>query len=483
MPDDPTPSDAKPPQAIDDGGLTGDDGGPQIRGLIVFGLSIVIALVLWLLQGQFAEDSTGRTAIDIALMACLGVLISIVIWQACDPFAEAAQWIGTRFHLPGSVRGATLDAVASSMPELFAGIFFVVVAMSAVEQGDTQGLADAGAEGFGSTIATAAGSAVYNMILIPAVVAIVVSMFRKKRPTVEVDDEVLSRDGVCYLVCVVLLIVFLYQKQMHWWMGVTFLAIYVGYVFLLWSDARRYKRRNKAIAALVDASDGSPDPAGIVRTLRGNGHRATLKQVDDWLEKHGPGADGDDDDEDDDVAPNAASVFFGFFNVPIGGVSAWVIIAASTVVAAGACYFLVEITRETAEVLNVPTFFVAVILAAAVSSVPDTFLSVGAAMRGDDSGAVSNAFGSNIFDICICLSIPLLVNSYMLGWGPVEMQQDGKPIPGLVGLPILLAILTTVTLAVMWHNRQLTRFKAIGLCLLYAVFVAYAVAGSLGLNL
>jgi cation:H+ antiporter len=49
------------------------------------------------------------------------ILLSVLIWQACDPFADAAQWVGQRFGIPGSVRGATLDAVASSMPEFFSG--------------------------------------------------------------------------------------------------------------------------------------------------------------------------------------------------------------------------------------------------------------------------------------------------------------------------------------------------------------------------
>ena len=140
-----------------------------------------------------------------------------------------------------------------------------------------------------------------------------------------------------------------------------------------------------------------------------------------------------------------------------------------------------EATYQTAQILEVPTFFVAVILAAAASSVPDTFLAIAAARRGDDSGAVSNAFGSNIFDICICLSIPLLVNSWLTGWNPVSLLQDGRPIPGLVGLRVLLVVLTVVNLAIMWHNRQITRTKAFVMCGLYVLFVVYAVIGSMGI--
>ena len=112
---------------------------------------------------------------------------------------------------------------------------------------------------------------------------------------------------------------------------------------------------------------------------------------------------------------------------------------------------------------------------------PDTLLSVGAALRGDDSGAVSNAFGSNIFDICVCLAVPLMLGSFLNGWQPVSLlDESGEPMVGLVGLRMLLGVLTVVTLAIMWHNRQLTRTKAIVLCALYGVFIAYAVLGSLG---
>ena len=67
---------------------------------------------------------------DLGFIISVATAISIVISEACDPFSDAAQWVGHRLQLPGSVRGATLDAIASSMPELFTGLFFVMVALS-----------------------------------------------------------------------------------------------------------------------------------------------------------------------------------------------------------------------------------------------------------------------------------------------------------------------------------------------------------------
>lgn len=402
-----------------------EDGGPDYIGLWVATGSILGMGICWAL---------GFMAGFLLLAA---VVISVVIWQACDPFAEAAQWIGTKLRVPGSVRGATLDAIASSMPELFSGIFFVYIALNLGGE-DAVARGDASAEGYGSTIATCAGSAIYNMILIPAVCALAISFWRKDRPTIDVEPAVIKRDGFWFLGCELVLLIFLFQSSLPWWMALVFIAAYTVYILHLYRDARRYQREHAEAVA------------------RG---------------EH----DGDDD------LPENASVLFGFAEVPLNHVTAWLVISVSTIVAAAACYCLVEVTYSTANLLDIPAFFVAVILAAAVSSVPDTFLSLGSARRGDDSGAVSNAFGSNIFDICICLSIPLLVSSYLRGWEPVPLVQDGKPLVGLVGLRMLLWVLSLVTLGILWHKHQVTRTKAFILCGLYLVFIAYAVLGSIGL--
>ncbi|MCC9608616.1 hypothetical protein LOC68_09375 [Blastopirellula sp. JC732] len=438
------------------------------------GLGVAIAAVaalgaFWLMSWQLAFLLTSV------------VVISIVIWQACDPFADAAQWIGTTLGIPGSVRGATLDAISSSLPELFSGIFFVVIAISAVQGNDPAAIEAAGAEGFGSTIATCAGSAVYNMILIPAIVTMTIAFYRRTRPTIDVEDEVLARDGIWFLLCELALLVFLFQNKMYWWMGLVLMGMYVVYICQLYRDTIVYRKRLHALKEYFTAKGLDTPTPTVISELAAQNVKVHYLLVDKIREEIKEGSFDENEDEDEEEAPEGAGALFGFVEIPLSHVTAWLIILVSTVVAVVACYFLVESTRHTAVALNVPTFFVAVILAAAASSVPDTFLSIGSAMRGDDSGAVSNAFGSNIFDICICLSVPLLVNSYLVNWGPVSLTQDGEPIAGLVGLRISLFVLTGVTLAIMWHNRQLTFRKSLVLCGLYGLFIAYAVLGSLGM--
>lgn len=463
-------NDAGTPNDVDNDDLTGDDEGGSLTGVIVAVLSTIFLGVFYF---------SGMT---IPFLIASVVVISIVIWQACDPFADAAQWVGEKLQVPGSVRGATLDAIASSMPELFSGIFFVVVAFNAVNTGGTPeetaaAMEKAGAEGYGSTIATCAGSAVYNMVLIPAFCALTIAAYRKSRPTIDVENEVIARDGMWFVLCEMLLIVFLFQDKMYWWMAIVFLGLYVFYILQLARDARLYRRKLQMIHTHLDTGGTNVTSEQLVAAAQAEGHRLSPMMAGEMLEKYR--ANQPLEDEEEEETTDSAGTFFGYWDIPLSKLSAWVVIIVSTLVAAGACYWLVEVTNRAAIELGVPTFFVAVILAAAASSVPDTFLAIGAAMRGDDSGAVSNAFGSNIFDICICLSIPLLVNSALNGWGPVSLTQDGEPMRGLVNLRIMLVVFTIATLAIMWHNRQLTRNKALVLCAMYLVFVGYAVVGSL----
>ncbi len=439
--------------------------------------SMLGGLVLMAVTGGLSS-LLGGTVLNVAFLLCQTLVISLVIWQACDPFAEAAQWIGRRFHVPGSVRGATLDAIASSMPELFTGIFFVLVAVYAPREAQ-ENLASIGGDGYGPTVATCAGSAIYNMILIPAICTLAISYVRTSRPTIEIADAVILRDGVWFLGCEMLLILFLFQTSMAWWMGVVFLAVYGVYVGVLVRAAHRFRRAMLVVHRANPPGRAVPSPEKIAEVLEAAGIGTNQTLVAEVCERLSSGA-AEDDAETEDRGPQSAEILLGLFRVPLGMISCWAIILVATCVAAAACYWLVEVTRATAEQLGAPVFFVAVILAAAASSVPDTFLSLGAARRGDDDGAVSNAFGSNIFDICVCLSIPLLVITGLNGWQPITLTQNGEPMPGLVGIRVLLCVFSIVTLLIMWEGRQLTRRKALVLCGLYGLFVLYAIAGSLG---
>ncbi|MEQ8339246.1 MAG: hypothetical protein RIA62_17935, partial [Cyclobacteriaceae bacterium] len=103
----------------------------------------------------------------------------VVIWRAGDGFMTASEYIGR--NLSDGVRGATINAVASSMPEVFTSLFFLFIMKDA--------------EGFSGGIGTTAGSAIFNSMVIPAVsVLAVIGIGLTKN--VKVSQKVMLRDGL-----------------------------------------------------------------------------------------------------------------------------------------------------------------------------------------------------------------------------------------------------------------------------------------------
>ena len=70
-------------------------------------------------------------------------------------------------------------------------------------------------------------------MLIPALCGIVIAKTRKQKPVIQVESKVISRDGLWFLACELVLIVFLFQPAMTWQMAVTLLGMYAIYVYML----------------------------------------------------------------------------------------------------------------------------------------------------------------------------------------------------------------------------------------------------------
>ena len=52
------------------------------------------------------------------------IITSIIIWKSSDGFDAASSYLGR--NLSNSVKGATINVISSSMPELLTTIFFLV---------------------------------------------------------------------------------------------------------------------------------------------------------------------------------------------------------------------------------------------------------------------------------------------------------------------------------------------------------------------
>jgi len=365
----------------------------------------------------------------------LGIIIatSIFIMYACDTFEAGSRYLGRNF--PAGIRGATINAIGSSLPELFTTVFLLFLYHDK--------------NGFSAGIATCAGSAIFNAVVIPGLCVLSVLFFGvyvngklQKVDAINVDKKGFARDAFFFAVSEIVLIYFLMGTTLHWWMGGILVIIYLFYVGYLFMEYRASRK------------DGSAEED-----------------------------DDDDDDEEDDDAPS--NWFHAIRRLdfhwmlykrgPLNTGRAWTLLIIGVILIAVPCHFLAKACIDLADVIGVEPFFTAVILAAAATSVPDTFISISDARQGDYDDAVSNAFGSNIFDINICIGLPLFVYGLMYSSVSIGSKAQTSGAAPVQELQILLLIVTAIVFLLFFFGKGIGKMKALVLFSLYGMFVTYCV--------
>ena len=332
------------------------------------------------------------------LWISLIMLSTIIIWRAGDFFSSAATYIQEKHEIPQSIKAAVIDAVASSFPEFCVAVIAVIMI----------GRAEVG-------ISSIIGSALYNVLVIPAAAGLVATS-----PMI-ISREVVWRDNIFYFGVVLLLGAMLWQFPNEWGAGVAllFLLAYIGYVVLLHRDFK--KSRNQE-------SD-----------------EIKAEKVEE-----------DEEDEEDLLELTSEK-------------KAWLWIMLMMFVMGGASHLLVESSLALGDMLGIDGVIMGFVVIAAGTSIPDTALSVISAKKGQYDAAVSNVFGSNIFDICVCLSIPILIALAMSGEPTnIDLPQTGL-IWSLIGATLL-------AIYFFWSNNYtLTKVKAGMMGILYLLIILVSI--------
>lgn len=354
----------------------------------------------------------------------------------------ASEYVGR--NLSEGVRGATINAIASSMPEVFTSFFFLFV------------LNDA--SGFSGGIGTTAGSAIFNSMVIPAVSIIaVISMGAVKR--IEISRKVLFRDGIALIIAEFIFLILISGSALDWHHGLLLMSVYVVYIIFMFASMD--KKTKEALMASTPQEDEEDDQEDV-ENMESPSFFLALITLD--LER----------------------IFIG--KSKINDTRAWFLLVTATMCIAGVCYWLVlacewlgEKTYEvpylgTFEGLDIPVMFVALILASAASSFPDTIISIKDAKKGNYDDAISNALGSNIFDVCFALGFPLFV--FTLINGPIVMSEDIIDLSSELRLLLLLS--TVVAVVIFTAGKYMGRGKAFILLGIYVFFVIYIVGRGAG---
>lgn len=372
------------------------------------------------------------------------ILISIcclVIWRAGDGFMTASEYIGR--HLSDGVRGATINAIASSMPEVFTSLFFLFI------------LNDA--NGFSGGIGTTAGSAIFNGMVIPAV-SILAVLGIGLASKIEVSKKVLKRDGISLILAELIFLILISGSELDWYHGLLLMCVYVVYIVYMFTTMDKSTREEM----LAEPDEVDDDEFELDEDIKNESFIKAVFTLD--LER----------------------LFIG--KNKISNANAWPLLIFATLAIASVCYLLVVacewMGEDTYHVpylgefngLDIPVMFVALILAAAASSFPDTILSIKDAQRGKYDDAISNALGSNIFDVCFALGFPLFI--FTLINGPLSMPPEIQALSS--ELRLLLLLLTVLAVFIYTTGKYMGKTKAMMLLSIYFLFVLYIIGRGSG---
>ncbi|WP_302080166.1 sodium:calcium antiporter [Salinibaculum rarum] len=261
-------------------------------------------------------------------LALLAVVATAVIWKGSELLENAAARLSRHYGLPVAVHGAVVIAIGSSFPELSS------VVISTLVHGE-----------FSLGVGAIVGSAIFNLLVIPAVSAL-------SSESLEATRDVVHKDAQFYIISVlVLFIVFA--------LGATYvpggtneaavltpmlallpLATYGVYVFLQYQDTRDYT---------------APLSTGI--------------------------------------APRRE----------------WALVLASLVLIAVGVEGIVRAALGFGAAFDTPSVLWGLTVIAAGTSLPDAFVSVSAAKKDEDITSLTNVLGSNTFNLLVALPVGVII--------------------------------------------------------------------------
>lgn len=345
-------------------------------------------------------------------MLLVGYIIALVISfyllaEVSDRyFVISLDKISHKLNMSHDMAGATLMAVGSSAPELFVSLIAIF------RPGDH---ADIG-------IGTIVGSALFNLLVIVGAAAMVKNTILAWQPVV--------RDLLFYALAIAGLYYVLNNGTLSLQEAIMLISLYVVYVYSVvnWRKWFKYQGFDE-------------DPEEEEDDEESTGWKVVFKPFDWLLARSFPPTE------------HYWAVFF--ISILFIGVLCWV---------------LVESAIGISHILNIPEVVIALTVLAVGTSVPDMISSVIVARQGRAGMAVSNAIGSNIFDIFIGLGFPWLLKILLVD---SDLVFDIEGLDISVGL--LFASVLFIWLALVFKKWRLTQGLGFVLIMLYVLYVIWEI--------
>ncbi|MGO1461783.1 MAG: sodium:calcium antiporter [Marinobacter sp.] len=263
----------------------------------------------------------------------VAIIATGVVWKGSGLLESASERLSAWYNLPEIVQGAIVVAVGSSFPELS------TVVISTLVHGE-----------FELGVAAIVGSALFNIMVIPAVCGLV------SQKQLRANRDLVYKEAQFYMIAVaVLTLTFAFAAiynpvnnggpailgEMTRWLVLMPLALYALYVFVQYQDTMDHT--------------GTVDTRGIR-----------------------PGKE-------------------------------WLKMALSLLIIVAGVEGLVRAAINFGDILGTPSFLWGITVVAAGTSIPDAFVSVRAARNDRGVASIANVLGSNTFDLLVCIPVGVLV--------------------------------------------------------------------------
>ena len=270
-------------------------------------------------------------------------------------------------------------------------------------------------------VGTIVGSAIFNLLAIVGVAGIVKKSVISWQPVI--------RDLFFYAVSIVAFYIVLNNGRVTIYESLIFILMYAIYVYSVINWKKWFKYEEVDLDPIYDVEEEIPGWKNFFRPI-------------DWFIKI--------------VIPNRENYISVFF--------------VSILLIAATCWVLVESAIHVSAILGIPEMVIALIVLGIGTSVPDIVSSAIVAKQGRGGMAVSNAVGSNIFDIFIGLGLPWFLKSLMIQQAIVTSTE------GLVvAVGLLLGSILLILLALMYKKWTLTKGLGYVLIMLYILFVVWEI--------
>ncbi|OWF56023.1 hypothetical protein KP79_PYT16868 [Mizuhopecten yessoensis] len=431
-------------------------------------------------KGLFTQDERLRGGIIVHVLVSLYMFLGFAL--LCDDyFVPSLEIICDNLHIQSDVAGATFMAAGSSAPELATAVIAVFIAKDDIGLG------------------TVVGSAVYNVMFVISMCALLAGM------VVYLNWWPLVRDCVFYLLSVAALALVILDGHIYWYEALGLVLFYLVYILIMYHNAKLEawfvpkvtwcgqaavrKKQPESIVLYDKLRDANSNGAVIL-----NGNSVTESFTDEMTaltesDSDDPGeghtvkmASYDKEPESVFAWPDACwkkALFIIaiplkvvlFISIPDCRQPRW---QRWFVVTFVMCltwltifsYIMVWMITVIGYTADIPDTIMGLTFIAFGVSLPDVIASLIVVREGHGDMAVSNAVGSNVFDILICMGLPWLLQIIINNGEPVQVYSEGL----LYSSFTLLATVFLLLLITHLNKWRLTKTYGVVLLIIYVFF-------------